>query len=153
MTAAAALAAVLTLTPHSAAEFDQWERDWFDRAQVALSPILLAEWRDMQVRHFTPQAAPVVHRGMGPNVTDWTGLVSAHFPASEVATALRVIGCESGGNPNAHNPSGASGLFQVMPFWADEFGVGRSDLFSAEVNVAVARQVWGRQGWGAWACY
>lgn len=28
-----------------------------------------------------------------------------------------IIARESGGNPNAYNPSGASGLFQTMPFW------------------------------------
>lgn len=30
-----------------------------------------------------------------------------------------IIARESGGNPNAYNPSGASGLFQTMPFWGD----------------------------------
>lgn len=29
--------------------------------------------------------------------------------------------CESGGDPRATNPSGASGLFQVMPEWSDEY--------------------------------
>ena len=34
-----------------------------------------------------------------------------------------IIARESGGNPNAYNPSGASGLFQTMPFWGDTSSV------------------------------
>ena len=30
-----------------------------------------------------------------------------------------ILARESNGNPNAYNPSGASGLFQTMPFWGD----------------------------------
>lgn len=30
-----------------------------------------------------------------------------------------IIARESNGNPNTYNPSGASGLFQTMPFWGD----------------------------------
>lgn len=30
-----------------------------------------------------------------------------------------IIARESNGNPSAYNPSGASGLFQTMPFWGD----------------------------------
>lgn len=160
-----ALVAALTLTGvhgHTPAEYEAWERGWFDRAEVALTPKLLAEWHDMRVRHHvapavstSTQLAPAAHRGMGPGVTDWTGLVSAHFPPSEVATALRVIDCESGGNPNARNASsGAAGLFQIMPhIWAPHFGVDPDSLFAAEVNVAIARRVWEIQGWGAWECY
>lgn len=35
------------------------------------------------------------------------------------ATWEHIIARESNGNPNAYNPSGASSLFQTMPFWGD----------------------------------
>ena len=46
-------------------------------------------------------------------------------------------------NPNAQNPSsGASGLFQVLPSWADNFGVRPVDLFVPEINTYIARQLY-----------
>ena len=39
------------------------------------------------------------------------------------STWEHIIARESNGNPNAYNPSGASGLFQTMPFWGDTLTV------------------------------
>lgn len=38
---------------------------------------------------------------------------------SQVTTAISKAQCESGLDPSAMNPSGAAGLFQLMPFWWD----------------------------------
>ena len=59
-----------------------------------------------------------------PAVEQWRSLVEQYFPSSRVEEALRIIDCESNGDPNAYNPySGASGLFQFIPStWATTAG-------------------------------
>jgi soluble lytic murein transglycosylase-like protein len=66
--------------------------------------------------------------------------------------------CESGGDPSASNPSGASGLFQVMPSWADEYaavtGVPYYDgRFDPGANIRFAAWLQAEGGWGHWVCY
>ncbi|TFH60886.1 MAG: hypothetical protein E4G90_09865, partial [Gemmatimonadales bacterium] len=70
-----------------------------------------------------PPAPDPTYRGMGNQTTDveqWRSLVTAYFPGS-VDLVMCLIRWESGGNPNAINQqgSGARGLLQVMPFWAE----------------------------------
>ena len=61
---------------------------------------------------------------------------------------------ESAGDPSARNPtSGASGLMQVMPFWAAHFGHDTNDFFDPWINLEVAAQIRDQQGWGAWSPY
>lgn len=90
--------------------------------------------------------------GMGDGVERWRDEVAAYF-GSETNLALCVMAGESGGNPDAYNPSGASGLFQIMPFWAYEFGISPSDLFDPGVNIDIAYQIRLLQGWEAWSAY
>lgn len=81
-------------------------------------------------------------------VEQWRGLV-ASYPGWDVDRMLRIMDCESGGNPWAKNPrSSATGLFQVMAsIWHD----GR-DLYDPYVNIDVAHYVWTEQGYRAWVC-
>jgi hypothetical protein len=53
---------------------------------------------------------------------------------STCGMAVKVAGCESGLDPNARNPSGASGLFQLMPVhWEGKF-----DPFDPAANARYA---------------
>jgi len=95
----------------------------------------------------TATAPARVFRG---NVEDWRGLVGEWF--SDVDRAMCVIDWESSGDPDAINPaSGATGLFQIMPFWADHFGVTVTDLKDPALNVRLASLILKAQGWGAWS--
>ena len=98
-----------------------------------------------------------------PAVEQWRGLVQQHFPANRVDEALRIIQCESGGDPNALNPySGAAGLFQFLPStWAStapKAGYPDASVFDPTANTASAAwlanryQELGQYYWRAWSC-
>lgn len=98
-----------------------------------------------------------------PQVEQWRSLVQTFFPSSRVEEALKIIDCESNGDPNAVNPySGASGLFQFLPStWATtapNAGYGGYSAFDPEANIASAAwlanryQELGNNYWQAWSC-
>lgn len=98
-------------------------------------------------------------------VEHWRPLVETYFPPSLVEDALRVMKCESSGNPDAVNASsGASGLFQFLDTtWAwvaPQVGMGGRSRFDPEANVASAawlvdftiRTAHPRGTWAHWTC-
>jgi hypothetical protein len=90
------------------------------------------------------------------SVSDWRPLVEQFFEPRHVAKALRVIACESGGDPLAKNPvSTASGLFQHLgSLWGSRSaaaGWAGADVFDPVANVAVAAWlVYDHGGWSHW---
>jgi hypothetical protein len=98
-----------------------------------------------------------------PAVEQWRGLVARFFSADLVDPALRVMQCESLGDPKAYNPySGASGLFQFIPgTWAiasPKAGYQGASPFDPEANTASAAwlaglyQRLGKNPWTPWSC-
>ena len=98
-----------------------------------------------------------------PSVEQWRSLVQQFFPGNRVEEALRIIDCESNGDPDAYNPySGASGLFQFLPStWAStapRAGYGGHSVFEPEANLASAAwlanryEELGQYYWRAWNC-
>ncbi len=89
--------------------------------------------------------ATAVARGSG----DWAGMVTKMgLPAIFNA----IIRAESGGNPNAKNPSGASGLTQIMmPLHAGLVARYGGNVFDPETNLRVARHLYRESGLAPWA--
>lgn len=94
----------------------------------------------------TPAVEPTVIAATG--VERWRGLVSQYdWPVDQ---ALRIMACESGGDPGAVSYAGAVGLFQIHPY--------NPSNFDPETNVAAAyakyrdgvRNGWPWMHWEKW---
>lgn len=101
-----------------------------------------------------PKPKPAAVSG---SVEAWRPLVAAYFPSDWVEWALRIIQCESRGDPNAENPtSGAAGLFQHIPrYWEErsaKAGWAEASIWDPEANVAVAAWLLGAGGTSNWTC-
>ena len=77
----------------------------------------------------------------------------AGFTDDQLPTLHRIMWLESRCDPNAYNPSGASGLVQVMSWWARACGITPAQLFDPTWNLVCARHVYETQGWTAWSTY
>lgn len=96
----------------------------------------------------------------GPGAEGWRPLVEEYFKPGDVDRAIRIMSCESLGEPSARNPSsGASGLFQHMPgYWTERSqaaGFAGHSIFDPVANVAVAAWLvyeYGAGGWQHWVC-
>lgn len=99
------------------------------------------------------------------DIEQWRPFIEQYFPPERVQEAMRVMACESGGNPNAQNDhSTATGLFQFLDgTWAwmsVPAGWGGESRFNPEANIAVAAYLVDysiRTGhpagaWGHWEC-
>jgi len=71
-------------------------------------------------------------------------------PAQWEEPLSRIMNRESRCDPDAHNPSGATGLVQIMPMWADDCGGVPSDLYDPAFNLACALHVLDVSSWQAW---
>lgn len=160
---------------HNIDELDAWDADWKERFNAtvdedgSIHPGLVApliaeriEWVERHHWHYFPEDAPDApesggspsgggYTGMGSNVEQWRPLVTAYFGADKADTALCLMWYESGGNPNADNPtSSAAGLFQLLAQWHDYFGI---DPYNPEQNIAAAAQLQAMYGWSQWSPY
>lgn len=77
----------------------------------------------------------------------------AGFTDDEARVALALMWKESQCRSDAHNGSGATGLMQVMPMWADDCGGYPALLYDPQFNLICALHVLQVQGWYAWSTY
>lgn len=106
-----------------------------------------------EIAKWIPFARPLAGGAAVP-CAQWIGTSRvAGFTDAQIRVEHQLMRAESGCNPNAHNPSGATGLLQVMPFWAKRCGGTPDRLYEPQFNVSCARIVYGLSGWGAWSTY
>lgn len=169
--------------PSLVVEEDDWKRfeEWFTEEEVADAAKYSIELNVFQYTTEQIQAdeelierlivingpygerkSHTSHAGANPvrisaEVLRWRPLVEKYFPAGWVDWGLRIIQCESGGDPNAKNPSSsASGLFQHLPkYWPQRSasaGLAGASAFNPEANIAVAAWLLENGGASHWVC-
>jgi soluble lytic murein transglycosylase-like protein len=83
-------------------------------------------------------------------------IVNAFTPQGQAAVdwGLRIAKCESGYNPYAQNPSGASGLFQFMPSTFANTPPGRAggSIWDPTANAQAAAWMYSQGRQGEWEC-
>ena len=94
---------------------------------------------------------PALCHAEHPNAVAVSDAIRTHFPSGTWATMCRIAWCESTFNPRARNPSGATGIFQIMPFWFKS--VPDADPWTINGSARLARHVYNEQGFPAWSCY
>ena len=113
--------------------------------------------RGEQVQLEEPPPPPTTAPPRSGPCAEWVHLLEQYSPGWDIAHMQRIMHRESRCDPNARNPSGASGLMQIMPFWANgghlrHCGIySRADLFNAEANVCGAAHIYREQGINAWS--
>lgn len=154
-------AAVLVTGPTASATIEDcwqtWERlaSWSVQVeQSGVSPSILDDLDDLTpaLRRCDNADSLSMRQGMGADSDIWRPLVGVYFDADDVDRVMCLMDAESGGNPNARNvTSGAAGLMQVLPSWAEVFGYEVDDLYDPGVNLWIASQLQERHGWFAWS--
>ncbi len=101
----------------------------------------------IQQQKATPKKEPApVQVSYSGGVEQWRPLVARYFPPEAVDEALLCIRIESGGNPNAVNPTGKYvGLFQMDSGWGSF-----EQRTNPEWAIAVAANSYRAKGWTAW---
>lgn len=107
--------------------------------------------------HKFQAAARRLHNRMvdpgGSGATRWMPLARhVGWPSYTLDTLAVIILRESGGRPDAHNQSGASGLMQLMPGWfLGSWGMPAGNPFDPHYNLDTSFSMWKREGWRPWA--
>jgi hypothetical protein len=70
----------------------------------------------------------------------------------DAGSAISVASCKSGLNPSAANPSGATGVFQLMPATFCSTSQAGNSPYNAYANIAAAHEIFVRDGhsWREW---
>jgi hypothetical protein len=171
--------AVVSTSSAAAHELDEWRDDWNGRIHdltdgargVGFSIVdyralieLIQERDAVLDAHPGLFRRPETRRGHEHTYPDdverWRDLVEHYFHPYDVDEGLRIIRCESGGDPDAKNSrSSASGLWQNLgKYWEGRSraaGIPGADIFDPVASTIVAAWLTyeTRGGFHHWTCY
>lgn len=131
------------------------------RSEIARQKVKVRAQALSAARKVTPPVprvqSPVLRPGWSPQRVAPSGsvvqmIISAFGRVGAISWALAVARCESGYNPGAYNPSGASGIFQFLPSTWAETPFASYSPFNAWANVQAAVWLYQHDGPGQWQC-
>jgi hypothetical protein len=95
----------------------------------------------------------MLHPGGSSSGVRWMPLARhVGWPEYTLGQLASIIYRESSGRENARNPSGASGLLQLMPgWWTGQWGVPAGNPFDPEYNLRSGHLMWHKSGWSPWS--
>jgi len=143
--------AIVILGGCTPGEHAAWAR-WFQKdpkaAQAEYDKMVQAKPK-ATFKAVVPAKAP-----MGSKCPGWYDeAMDAGFSYGQWRTVDRIMWRESRCQQGAHHRSGATGLMQIMPMWADDCGTTVSELRNGSINLRCARHILNVQGWEAWSTY
>lgn len=99
----------------------------------------------------TIQEAPAISSDYYSQMKYW-----CNFYGCNPDTLHRVMMCESGGNPKAYNPSGASGLMQFMPptfrYYSAKAGITNSSIWNTSHQIQTTAYMFSIGEARQWVC-
>jgi hypothetical protein len=157
-----ALTAATACTPGQVTAFFNARGQTIDQADASFVAQALDRWADQQRMLLDYLAAVAASQRSCYGPPTCATLVRRAFTEAGIAhraeEGVRVMMCESGGNPNARNgSSSASGLFQQLAtYWpgrAATYGMAGRSVFDPWANAVVsAGMVRDTGGWSHWSC-
>lgn len=126
----------------------------------ALTPAYVSEYRHLltllpdYVLRWVPEPPPFPRvRTYAPNVERWRNLIATYFQPDDVPWAMRVMNCESQGDPTAQNPtSSAGGLFQFIDSTWAFTPYGHLPKYDPIANIQAAAWLFYEDGPSHWVC-
>jgi hypothetical protein len=110
-------------------------------------------YRDQLIQLHTVPRYPTLRRIAVPPARPPAGVKTPSVDGTEGsggwAIPEYIVMCESGGNYNASNPSGAYGAYQIMPGTAQAYGC---DLSTPAGQDRCAARIYAAQGASPWVC-
>lgn len=125
--------------------------------RAASAPLPRTQWAEVQAEAFVPRTdraeASRSQSAPRPRPTSTTVVTTPHRPqngpTSDIWTLLG--NCESGNNPAKNTGNGYYGAFQFLPSTWHSLGLpGLPHTYSYEAQLAAAKRLQARSGWGQW---
>lgn len=148
------LALLAACTPQQLARFEQSTGVDITPADETTLIALPDHPMRLDATHFVMDDGSIWEQAVSGPCSEWYATaMSVGWSPAQWSTLKQIMYRESRCQPGAHNRSGATGLIQIMPMWADDCGGTPSMLFDPTFTLSCGLHILHVQGWRAWSTY